>query len=163
MNSKADISTQTWVSVKFQIRNLLMCECLVLFWLQTFEECVITDVVMVTLPNDRKKKDKKDCSKDDVDTFIRRKWKEKKHSCLLRAENVSDESEKSEVSMCLSEDGNSWKNRKSFQYHLPLSPRGGRGAMILSNIYHICTHFYALVKIPCHLPPLYLFVTPSPT
>ena len=59
--------------MKFQIRNLLMCEGLVLFWLQTFEECVITDVVMVTLPNDRKKKDKKDCSKDDVDTFIRRK------------------------------------------------------------------------------------------
>ena len=59
--------------MQFQIRNLLMCECLVLFWLQTFEECVITDVVMVTLPNDRKKKDKKDCSKDDVDTFMRRK------------------------------------------------------------------------------------------
>ena len=59
--------------MKFQIRNLLMCECLVLFWLQTFEECVITDVVMVTLPNDRKKKDKKDGSKDDVDTFMRRK------------------------------------------------------------------------------------------
>ena len=97
---------------------------------------------------------------------MRRKWKEKKHSCLLRAENISDESEKSEVAMCLSEDGNSWKNRKSFQYQLPLSPRGGRGAMIFSNIFHICTHFYALVKIPCHLPPstyLWPLALPSPT
>ena len=59
--------------MKVQVRNLLMCECLVLFWSQTFEECVIIYVVMVTLPNDRKKKTKKDSSKDDVVTFMRRK------------------------------------------------------------------------------------------
>ena len=45
--------------MKVQVRNLLMCECLVLFWSQTFEECVIIYVVMVTLPNDRKKRQKK--------------------------------------------------------------------------------------------------------
>ena len=144
MNSKADISTQTWVSVQFQIRNLLMCECLVLFWLQTFEECVITDVVMVTLPNDRKKKTKKIAAKitsillwDEserrkntavcyVQRMLVTKVKSLKLRCVYRNTEIVEETEKV----------------FNITYHYPLRGKGG---------------FYDLFK---YLPYLHTFLCP---